>query len=67
LQRQGGDPADLNYAVKLIIVPQHGVLSVNVAATEEVDLLAAIDDPSVGKISAFLPPAHPASSLSVET
>ena len=46
--------ADLEGALQAVIAPQHGVAPVDVAAPEEVHLLAAVDDLPVGKIGVLL-------------
>ncbi len=54
LHRQGGDARQLQLAFQAVIVPQHGIVPVDVPAPEQVHLLAAVDDLPVGEVGALL-------------
>jgi hypothetical protein len=66
LNGEGGDAGQLQHAGQLVIVEEHGVEPVDMAAPKGQDLLADMDDAPIGEIRAFRAAGDGASGIPVE-
>ncbi len=53
LHRQAGDARHFQHTLQVVVIPQHGVAAVDMPASEQVHLPAAVDDLPVGEVGAL--------------